>query len=444
MAQGTFHIITFGCQMNVNDSFWLARSLQRRGFVESPLEKAEVVILNTCSVRDKPEQKVYAALGRIKYETRRVPGSFAVVAGCVAQQIGAGFFERFPQVRLVVGGDGLAMAPDAIERLHGDPSLRLNLTDFSEIYPERDPALPAQGEGKIPPVAFVNIMQGCDNFCTYCIVPFTRGRQKSRDAGAILDECRALIDNGAKEITLLGQNVNSYGLDKHASGDTSFARLLRKVSELPGLARLRFVTPHPKDLSPEVIAMFGEVPNLCPRLHLPLQAGSDRVLARMNRKYDMARYMTLVEGLRAARPDIALSTDLIVGFPGETEEDFRTTYDFLARLEPAFLHIFPFSERPGTPAVDLPGKVRPSVATQRVAELEGLCERLHGAFCARAEGTEDTVLFESTRRDGMMFGFTGSYRRVKVPYDRSKVNAVCRVKLGAMDETHDLLGEILD
>ena len=323
MAQGTFHIITFGCQMNVNDSFWLARSLQRRGFVESPLEKAEVVILNTCSVRDKPEQKVYAALGRIKYETRRVPGSFAVVAGCVAQQIGAGFFERFPQVRLVVGGDGLAMAPDAIERLHGDPSLRLNLTDFSEIYPERDPALPAQGEGEIPPVAFVNIMQGCDNFCTYCIVPFTRGRQKSRDAGAILDECRALIDNGAKEITLLGQNVNSYGLDKHASGDTSFARLLRKVSELPGLARLRFVTPHPKDLSPEVIAMFGEVPNLCPRLHLPLQAGSDRVLARMNRKYDMARYMTLVEGLRAARPDIALSTDLIVGFPGETEEQFQ-------------------------------------------------------------------------------------------------------------------------
>ena len=304
MAQGTFHIITFGCQMNVNDSFWLARSLQRRGFVESPLEKAEVVILNTCSVRDKPEQKVYAALGRIKYETRRVPGSFAVVAGCVAQQIGAGFFERFPQVRLVVGGDGLAMAPDAIERLHGDPSLRLNLTDFSEIYPERDPALPAQGEGEIPPVAFVNIMQGCDNFCTYCIVPFTRGRQKSRDAGAILDECRALIDNGAKEITLLGQNVNSYGLDKHASGDTSFARLLRKVSELPGLARLRFVTPHPKDLSPEVIAMFGEVPNLCPRLHLPLQAGSDRVLARMNRKYDMARYMTLVEGLRAARPGV--------------------------------------------------------------------------------------------------------------------------------------------
>ena len=160
--------------MNVNDSFWLARSLQRRGFVESPLERRKSSSLNTCSVRDKTEQKVYAALGRIKYETRRVPGLFAVVADA-AQQIGAGFFERFPQVRLVVGGDGLAMAPDAIERLHGDPSLRLNLTDFSEIYPERDPALPAQGEGEIPPVAFNNIGAGCDNFCTYCIVPFTRG-----------------------------------------------------------------------------------------------------------------------------------------------------------------------------------------------------------------------------------------------------------------------------
>ena len=402
MAQGTFHIITFGCQMNVNDSFWLARSLQRRGFVESPLEKAEVVILNTCSVRDKPEQKVYAALGRIKYETRRVPGSFAVVAGCVAQQIGAGFFERFPQVRLVVGGDGLAMAPDAIERLHGDPSLRLNLTDFSEIYPERDPALPAQGEDEIPPVAFVNIMQGCDNFCTYCIVPFTRGRQKSRDAGAILDECRALIDNGAKEITLLGQNVNSYGLDKHASGDTSFTRLLRKVSELPGLARLRFVTPHPKDLSPEVIAMFGEVPNLCPRLHLPLQAGSDRVLARMNRKYDMARYMTLVEGLRAARPDIALSTDLIVGFPGETEEQFQETLDAVRAVNFMSSFSFCYSDRPGTAASRHTDKVEPAEKLRRLERLQALQEDLSSGWLKARVGCKTDILLEgaSRKKDG--------------------------------------------
>ena len=353
-------------------------------------------------MRDKPEQKVYAALGRIKYETRRVPGSFAVVAGCVAQQIGAGFFERFPQVRLVVGGDGLAMAPDAIERLHGDPSLRLNLTDFSEIYPERDPALPAQGEGEIPPVAFVNIMQGCDNFCTYCIVPFTRGRQKSRDAGAILDECRALIDNGAKEITLLGQNVNSYGLDKHASGDTSFARLLRKVSELPGLARLRFVTPHPKDLSPEVIAMFGEVPNLCPRLHLPLQAGSDRVLARMNRKYDMARYMTLVEGLRAARPDIALSTDLIVGFPGETEEQFQETLDAVRAVNFMSSFSFCYSDRPGTAASRHTDKVEPAEKLRRLERLQALQEDLFSDWLKARVGCKTDILLEgaSRKQDG--------------------------------------------
>ena len=178
--------------------------------------------------------------------------------------------------------------------------------------------------------------------------------------------------------------------------------------------------------------------------HIPLQSGSDRILGLMRRRYTTARFAERIAAVRRLMPDAFIGIDVIVGFPGETEADFRTTYDFLAGLEPAFLHIFPFSERPGTPAVDLPGKVPPSVASQRVAELEGLCERLHGAFCARAEGTEDTVLFESTRRDGMMFGFTGSYRRVKVPYDRSKVNAVCRVKLGAMDETHDLLGEILD
>lgn len=398
MAQGTFHIITFGCQMNVNDSFWLTRSLQRRGFVESPLEKAEIVILNTCSVRDKPEQKVYAALGRIKYETRRVPGSFAVVAGCVAQQIGTGFFERFPQVRLVVGGDGLAMAPDAIERLHADPKLRINLTDFSEVYPERDPALPARGEGPIPPVAYVNIMQGCDNFCTYCIVPFTRGRQKSRHADAILDECRALVDSGAKEITLLGQNVNAYGLDKHATGDVSFGQLLRRVAEVPGLARLRFVTPHPKDLSADVIAMFGELPNLCPRLHLPLQAGSDRVLARMNRKYDMARYKELVDGLRAARPDIALSTDLIVGFPGETEEEFQETLAAVRDVRFMSSFSFCYSDRPGTAASRHADKVEPAEKLRRLERLQAVQEELSGEWLQERVGCRTEVLLEGTSR----------------------------------------------
>ncbi len=451
MAQGTFHIITFGCQMNVNDSFWLSRSLQRRGFVESPLEEAEIVILNTCSVRDKPEQKVYAALGRIKYETRRVPNSFAVVAGCVAQQIGAGFFERFPQVRLVVGGDGLAMAPDAIERLHADPALRLNLTDFSEVYPERDPALPAHGEGDIPPVAYVNIMQGCDNFCTYCIVPFTRGRQKSRSPEAILDECRALIDNGAKEITLLGQNVNSYGLDRHASGDTSFAQLLRRVAELPGLARLRFVTPHPKDLSPDVIAMFAELPNLCPRLHLPLQAGSDRVLARMNRKYDMARYMSLVESLRAARPDIALSTDLIVGFPGETEEQFQETLEAVRAVDFMSSFSFCYSDRPGTAASRHEEKVDPAEKLHRLERLQALQEGLSSKWLKARVGCETDVLLEgiSRKQDGENAGSEswqgrdpwGDAVNVSLPSGVGAPGLILPVRIVA-DKKHSLVGEV--
>nr|WP_294514596.1 tRNA (N6-isopentenyl adenosine(37)-C2)-methylthiotransferase MiaB [uncultured Bilophila sp.] len=451
MAQGTFHIITFGCQMNVNDSFWLSRSLQRRGFVESPLEQAEIVILNTCSVRDKPEQKVYAALGRIKYETSRVPNSFAVVAGCVAQQIGAGFFERFPQVRLVVGGDGLAMAPDAIERLHADPALRLNLTDFSEVYPERDPALPAHGEGDIPPVAYVNIMQGCDNFCTYCIVPFTRGRQKSRSPEAILDECRALIDNGAKEITLLGQNVNSYGLDKHASGDTSFAQLLRRVAELPGLARLRFVTPHPKDLSPDVIAMFAELPNLCPRLHLPLQAGSDRVLARMNRKYDMARYMSLVEALRTARPDIALSTDLIVGFPGETEEQFQETLAAVRAVDFMSSFSFCYSDRPGTAASRHEEKVEPAEKLHRLERLQALQEGLSSKWLKARVGCETEVLLEgvSRKQDGEDAGSEswqgrdpwGDAVNVSLPSGVGAPGLILPVRIVA-DKKHSLVGEV--
>ncbi|MBR5734537.1 MAG: radical SAM protein, partial [Desulfovibrionaceae bacterium] len=210
MAPRTYHILTFGCQMNVTDSQWLARALEKRGFTPAPLEEARVAIVNTCSVREKPELKVYSALGRIRHASRNVPGAFAVVAGCVAQQIGSGFFEKFPHVRLVVGGDAIGSAPEAIERLCEEPGLKLNLTDFSASYNERDPAIGPSDT--LPPVAFVNIMQGCNNFCAYCIVPYTRGRQKSRSSEAILDECRAVLDRGAKEITLLGQNVNSYDM----------------------------------------------------------------------------------------------------------------------------------------------------------------------------------------------------------------------------------------
>ena len=449
MTQRTFHILTFGCQMNVNDSSWLARSLVQHGFTESGIDRAGVVILNTCSVRDKPEQKVYSALARIRHETRHTPGAFAVVAGCVAQQIGSGFFDRFPQVRLVVGGDGLAMAPQAIESLCEDNSLRLNLTDFSTVYPERDPALPESG-ADIPPVAYVNIMQGCDNFCAYCIVPYTRGRQKSRSAAAILDECRALLANGAKEITLLGQNVDSYGLDAGAAGCPSFAQLLRSVAELPGLHRLRFVSVHPKDMDPEVIAMFGEYPNICPRLHLPLQAGSDAVLARMRRQYTMAKFMEIVDALRRARPDIALSTDLIVGFPGETDAQFEETLEAMRRVKFMSSFSFCYSDRPGTAASRIVNKVLPTVKARRLEILQALQEELSAVWLRSMVGRETDILLEGTSRrqtgtDGESWQGRdpwGDVVNVTLPPGIGAVGQILPVRLDGAKK-HSLTGTVL-
>ena len=394
-----FHCITFGCQMNVNDSQWVARALVRRGFVERPLEEADVVFLNTCSVRDKPEQKVHSALGRVRRANAR---ALVGVAGCVAQQLGEGLMRRHPQVRLVAGSDGIVSVPDAFVRLLDEPETRLSFLDFTAVYPDRDPYL--EGEEKEregEAVAYVNIMQGCDNFCAYCIVPYTRGQRKSRPTAAVLDECRAWIGRGAGDITLLGQNVNVFGLDDGGDG-TSFPDLLRAVAALPGLRRLRFVTPHPRDFSPETVRALAELPVLCPRLHLPLQSGSDSVLARMGRGYDMARYLALVADLRAARPDLALSTDLIVGFPGESEEEFADT---LAAVDAAgFMSSFSFcySDRPGTRASAMPFKVPREVQLERLERLQALQDRRAEAWLQSRVGLTTTVLLEapSPRQDG--------------------------------------------
>ena len=374
MTEKTYHIITFGCQMNVHDSQWLGRALSARGFTEVPLEEAQVVVVNTCSVREKPEQKVISALGRIRQVTGGNPGVLVGVAGCVAQQLGEAFFAKEKQVRLVAGSDGISGAPAAIERLLEEPDLRLSLLDFTSHYVERE-AGPEAATAPSGPVAYINIMQGCDNFCAYCIVPFTRGRQKSRSSAAILEECRAVLGRGAREISLLGQNVNAFGQDKSGDG-TSFAQLLRQVAGLPGLERLRYVTPHPKDMGPEDVAAFAELPQLCPRLHLPLQAGSDAVLKSMRRRYDSEAFLRLVENLRSARPDLALSTDLIVGFPGETEEDFQATLDMMRACNFISSFSFIYSDRPGARAALFPDKIPQDVAQSRLLRLQALQDEL--------------------------------------------------------------------
>ncbi len=389
--QQTFHILTFGCQMNFNDSAWLERALTQRGFVKTELQDATVVIVNTCSVREKPEQKVYNTLRKIRHETRNTKGAFAVVAGCVAQQIGAGFFEKFEQVRLVCGGDGMKDIPSSVEKLFTAPGLRISLVDFSETYPERDAVL---GSGlEASPISYVNIMQGCDNYCAYCIVPYTRGPQKSRSTEAVLEECQSLIEHGTREICLLGQNVNSFGQDSAGDG-VSFAELLHKIAVLPGLERLRFMTPHPKDFSPEVIRAFGELETLCPHVHLPLQAGSDAVLQQMGRKYDTERFLYLVKEMRKVRPDMSFSSDIIVGFPGESEADFVQTVEMLEKVDFRATFSFCYSDRPGTKASELPIKVEQEVMLERLHRLQAKQDELTAAWLKKREGQSTILLLE--------------------------------------------------
>ncbi|WP_446425298.1 tRNA (N6-isopentenyl adenosine(37)-C2)-methylthiotransferase MiaB [Mailhella sp.] len=389
-----YHCITFGCQMNVNDSHWVARALERRGFVEKPLEEADVVFLNTCSVREKPEQKVHSALGRVHQAN---PRAVVGVAGCVAQQLGMELMRRHPQVRLLAGTDGIAPAPDAFVRLLAEPKLRLTYLDFTESFPDRDPYLldgegrPAQGEAA--PVAYVNIMQGCDNFCAYCIVPYTRGPRKSRSTQSVLDECRDWVARGAGDITLLGQNVNVFGKDRYGDG-TSFPELLRKVAAIPGLRRLRFVSAHPRDFSSETIEMFAVLPQLMPRLHLPLQSGSDSMLRKMGRGYDMERFLGVVEGLRKARPDFALSTDLIVGFPSETEEEFEDTLKAIDSCGFMSSFSFCYSDRPGTRASAMPFKIPHEVQLQRLERLQTLQNERAEAWLRTRVGLRTDVLLE--------------------------------------------------
>ncbi len=415
------------------------------GFEQSTEEEADLFLINTCSVREKPEQKIYSLLGRLVSYWKKNKDIFVGVGGCVAQQVGEKFFQRFPHVRLVFGTDGIAMVPQAISRLIREPDLRLSLLDFEDYYPERENHWPE----KMPAQAYVNIMQGCDNFCAYCIVPYTRGRQKSRTSKAILDECRTLVNLGVKEITLLGQNVNSYGLDKFGDG-VSFAELLYQVAAIDGLKRLRFTTSHPKDIADEVIKAFGDLPCLCPQLHLPLQSGSNRILKLMGRKYTREEYLNIVDGLRRVCPDIALTTDLIVGFPGETEEDFKQTLEMLELVHFENSFSFKYSDRPGVRAEKMQPKVLEEVKVRRLAVLQELQEKLTGASYAQRVGKVDEVLVEgpSKKQDkGMKFwrGRDLGGRVVNIPSssDRDLTGELIRVKI-VQAKKHSLMGEMIE
>jgi tRNA-2-methylthio-N6-dimethylallyladenosine synthase len=393
--QKRLYIKTYGCQMNVYDSERMADVLRPLGYgiVDEP-EGADLVVLNTCHIREKATEKVYSELGYIKQMKNRkaeAGGKMTIaVAGCVAQAEGKEIMHRQPAVDLVVGPQAYHQLPELIARAHRATGERLS-ADFAAD--EKFDALPA--ERQVNGVsAFLTVQEGCDKFCTFCVVPYTRGGEWSRPPEQIEDEAKRLADQGVREVTLLGQNVNAYD-----GGGYTLAKLVRRLVKIPGLDRIRYTTSHPRDMGDDLIAAHGELPELMPYLHLPVQAGSDKILKAMNRDHTAESYVRLIEKIRAARPDIAMSGDFIVGFPGERDGDFEKTLDLVREVGFASAFSFKYSRRPGTPASAMPGQVDEAVKAERLDRLNALLDEQQKAFNALQVGKVMPVLFEKKGRN---------------------------------------------
>ncbi len=391
---------TYGCQMNVYDSERMAEAFGGQGYAATDTpEDADMILLNTCHIREKAAEKVYSELGRYKRLKAENPGLRIGVAGCVAQAEGEEIMRRQPMVDLVVGPQAYHRLPDLIARVNaGEKALD---TDFPPE--DKFEHLKARPKARRGPAAFLTVQEGCDKFCAFCVVPYTRGAEASRPVDRLLSEARALVGRGVREITLLGQNVNAYH-GAGPDGDWSLARLIRAMARIDGLERIRFTTSHPNDMSDDLIAAHGDCPKLMPYLHLPVQSGSDRILKRMNRGHTADAYLRLIERIRAARPDILLSGDFIVGFPEETEEDFRATMDLIAEVRYGQAFSFRYSARPGTPAAER-AMVDEAEAADRLQRLQALITRQQRDIQGQMVGRDVSVMFEKPGRlPGQMAG----------------------------------------
>jgi tRNA-2-methylthio-N6-dimethylallyladenosine synthase len=391
-------IKTYGCQMNVYDSERMADVLRPLGYaMTETAEGADLVVLNTCHIREKAAEKLYSDLGRLKPLKAEARGMQVVVAGCVAQAEGDQIISRAPVVDFVVGPQSYHRLPELVARNARAAGERL-MTDFA---PEaKFDALP-DARTVSGPSAFLTVQEGCDKFCTFCVVPYTRGAEYSRPVVAILDEARRLADQGVREVVLLGQNVNAYnGMDLGGAPST-LAKLAYALAGIPDLDRIRYTTSHPRDMGDDLIAAHGALPALMPYLHLPVQSGSDRVLKAMNRAHTAQSYISLIDRIRAARPDMALSGDFIVGFPGESEADFEATLDLVRAVNYASAFSFKYSKRPGTPASAMPMQIAEEVKTERLARLNTLLEQQQADFNAATVGRTVPVLIE---REGRKVG----------------------------------------
>lgn len=404
-APKTFHVKSFGCQMNVYDGERMIEMLGAEGMVATPEAEADLVVFNTCHIRERAAERVYSEIGR----QRRDDGSRPMIAmaGCVAQAEGTEVTRRTKDVDIVVGPQAYHALPQMIERAtRGERVHDLDLPGLEKF-------------GKLPvrkrtgASAFLTVQEGCDKFCTYCVVPYTRGGEISRSFEAIVDEAKALVDGGAKEITLLGQNVNAW-----SEGTNGLDHLIRALDKISGLERIRYMTSHPNDMTEGLIQAHADVEKLMPFLHLPVQSGSDRILKAMNRKHTAASYLAIMDRVRAVRPDIAVSGDFIVGFPGETEAEFEETLDIIRATSYALAFSFKYSSRPGTPAATMDGHIAPEIMDDRLERLQALLNQQQLAFNEASVGQRVKVLLERNGKlPGQKIGKTPWLQSVHVMTD---------------------------
>jgi tRNA-2-methylthio-N6-dimethylallyladenosine synthase len=440
------HIKSYGCQMNVYDAQRMVDTLGGEGFVETAsVDDADLVILNTCHIREKASEKVYSELGRLrvaKDEAARQGRAMKIaVAGCVAQAEGEEIIARAPTVDVVVGPQSYHHLPDLLKRAaRGELAIETEFPaddKFDHLPAPRRDAIRARGIS-----AFVTVQEGCDKFCTFCVVPYTRGSEVSRPVAKVVDEVKRLVDNGVREITLIGQNVNAYHGEGPDGRSWSLGRLLYHLAEMPGVARLRYSTSHPNDVDDSLIAAHRDLSELMPFVHLPVQSGSNRILAAMNRKHTAADYQKVVDQFRSARQDIAFSSDFIVGFPGETEQDFRATLALVAQIGYAAAYSFKYSPRPGTPAADMQEMVPAAEMDERLERLQTLIDSQQSAFNRAAIGTTVDVLFERPARNpGQIVGRTAYLQPAHVMASDEIVGQVLPVRIESL-ERYSLLGAL--
>ena len=439
MERRYLYIETFGCQMNVHDSEQMAVLLKDIGYEQTEdSAKADLILINTCSIREKAEQKAFSELGRLMKLKEKNPDLIIGFVGCLAQHLGRGVHKRVQNVDLVVGTHNIHRLPEMVQVVQKDRK-KITQTGFSSKIESLGIFVPpTTGSGS----SFVSIMQGCDNYCAYCVVPYLRGPEMSRTPEDVITEIKKLAELGVREVTLLGQNVNSYG--KNLQPKSDFVTLIKKINEIEGIERIRFTTSHPKDLSEDLIDCFREVPKLCEHIHLPMQSGSRRVLKLMNRGYSASEYFEKIDRLRSVCPEISITSDIIVGFPGETQKDYQETIDMMEKIRFDSVFSFKYSDRRGTAALDLPGRVPEAEKTQRLKALQALQDRHTQEKNTALEGSVQEVLVEGRSRNSAqdLTGRTRSWRIVNFKGDMGLIGRKVSLEI-IRGYLHSLWGKMI-